>query len=247
METFVNAIKCRLCKCTLTSAVLLPCCHSICKKHEQESKTIVCTECDVEYEVPRDGFSENKDLANIIATGILEKVCEIDLGSEHKSAIDSCNKMKELIEKVETLFRDPIYYVHERIGELKSRIDLAREEFKLKIDEEAETLIKKVEEYERDCNENLRSSDAESKVKEDELKSKLNATKLDLDVWTKYLDKLKVDSGEFKNIQNKCEVSIDNLQNQLDSFENTLLMNKFDETQVEVEGFENIQISFDYK
>jgi hypothetical protein len=245
MEKFSCAIKCKQCRCVLESPVLLPCFHSACKKHEQERNTIVCIECDTEYDVPKAGFPQNKELSLVIASGIFDNMN--DLGPEHKSALDSCNKMKEIIEKVETLLNDPIYYVHERIDELKSRIDLAREEFKLKIDEEADILLNQVEEYERDCKEKLRSCEAESKVKEVELKRELETTKLDLDIWTKILDKFKVDSDKFENIQKTCEASTENLQNQLDSFENTLLMNKFDETQVEVEGFENIQISFDYK
>jgi hypothetical protein len=241
MENFSNVIKCRLCKCHLTAPVLLPCCHSVCKKHQHESKTIVCLECNIEHEVPSEGFAENKDLALIISTGIFA----FDLGPKHKNAVESCNKMNELIEEVEQLVKDPINYIYEQIGDLKRRIDLAREEFKLKIDDEAEMLLKKMQKYENNCKQSLRSSSVESKLKR--IESKMETTKLDLDNWRRYLDKFTVNCSEYENIQNKCKDSISEIKNRLDSLKKTFLMKKFDRNEEAVKSFEKIGISFDYK
>lgn len=245
MEQFSQAIKCRLCKCILDSPVLLPCCHSVCKKHEKERKHIACYECDVEYEIPSGGFAEQKDLALIIASGIFQKVCEIDLGPEHKSAVKACKEMEKIIAEVEQLVKDPIFYVHERISELKMKIDLAREEFKWTIDEEAEVVLRKLQEYESECERNLKSIEILSTV--NEIESELNAKKLDLDNWTRYLDNFKVDCKKFANIQNKCETEISQLNDDLESFQEIFLINKYRKYEQDVKDFEKIEICFHYK
>lgn len=241
METFSNAIKCKQCRCVLESPVLLPCGHSACKKHENERNAVVCFECDTEYEVPREGFSECKALAQVIASGIYK----IDLGPEHKNAINACDKLKEIIEEIDQLVKDPIFYIHEQIGELKMRIDMAREEFKMKIDEEADNILRNLESYESVCKDNLKSSNTESHIKN--IESELEATKRDLDKWTKFFDNFNIDYDECVDTHNECEDSIDKLEDQLYYFQQTLLMNKFSETKLEVIDFEKIGIPFDYK
>jgi hypothetical protein len=242
MEKFTNAIKCRHCRGVLEMPVLLPCCHSVCKKHEKERKHIVCYECETEYEVPIGGFPMNKALNEIIDS----KICEIDFGPEHKSAVKKCDQLKEIIEKIEQLVKDPIKYIHESISDLKLRIDLAREEMKLKIDEEAETILRKLEEYENGCKKKSSASNKkEPKVKK--ILSKLNSEKPNLDEWTSYLKKFKIISKECVNIKNKCKQSIGKLEDELNEFQESLLMDKFDENEEVVIGFGNIKISFDYK
>jgi chromosome segregation ATPase len=241
METFSNAIKCRQCRCVSESPVILPCCHSVCKKHEQERTRVVCSECECEYEVPKGGFQENIALSQIIASGI----SEVELRHEHKDAIKASNQVKEKLDQVKKLVMDPIYYIHERIGELKMRVDLAREEFKLKIDDEAESILRNLEEYENECKQSSSSNDIDSKVKE--IEEKLEKTKLDLDMWTKYLDKFKIDCKECEIIQRKCKETVDKLQEQLELFQESLLMSNFEKTEKVVNGFEKLGILFDYK
>jgi hypothetical protein len=245
MEKFTNAIKCRHCRCVLETPVFLPCCHSVCKKHEKERKHVVCYECDTEYELPTGGFAGNKSLSEIIDSRIYEKLCKIDFGPEHKSAVNKCDQLKEMMEKIEELVKSPINYIHESISDLKLRIDLAREEMKLKIDEEAETILRNLEEYESDCKKSSESNENDSKVKE--IMSKSDIEKLDLDEWTSYLSEFKVNCKEYENIENKCEESIGQLQNELDGFKKSLLMDKFYENEKVVIDFEKIKISFDYK
>lgn len=168
----------------------------------------------------------------------------MQIDPEHKHALDACNQMSDQIEQVRQVVNDPFYYAHEQIGELKRRIYLAREEFKLQIDQEAETLVLELEEYERELEVYSKSNEIESAIKE--MERKLDATKLNLDMWTRSLDRF-FDVGVYKTIQSKCEKSIRELKDELDSFKETSMKNKYKESEKAVSDFEKIQISFDYK
>lgn len=106
MEKFTNALKCRNCRCMLETAIVIPCGHSVCKKHEEEREHIFCYKCDIEYEVPMPtgGFPENKDLNKVINSKIYEKLREIDFGPAireikecDKSEIRKCDEVKEIL------------------------------------------------------------------------------------------------------------------------------------------------------
>jgi hypothetical protein len=76
----------------------------------------------------------------------------------------------------------------------------------------------------------------------------LDATKLNIDTWTRSLDRFeKFDIGVYKNIQSECEKSIRELNDNLDSFKETSMKNKYKKSEKVVTDFEKNQISFDYK
>jgi hypothetical protein len=90
----------------------------------------------------------------------------MQIDPEHKHARDACNQMSDQIEQVRRVVNDPFYYAYERIGELKMRVYLAQEEFKLQIDQEAEMIVLELEEYERDLKVYLKSNEIASAIKE---------------------------------------------------------------------------------
>ena len=65
MELLSKYIDCVLCKMLLNQPVLLPCKHSICKRHETEAaekidgtRMIKCYYCEQSFEIPTDGFPQ---------------------------------------------------------------------------------------------------------------------------------------------------------------------------------------------
>lgn len=232
MDFFQDAIKCRHCEYVISDTpVLMPCCHSICKKHEQEA-TVLCYECNTEHEVPKGGFMENKALKTIIASNIVK----IDLGPQYKNAKNSCSQLKVIIEDIEKRFNEPENYFQKRKDTLKNKIDLAREELKLKIDKTADELIEKVED------DNSTLNDAKSTINDEQVQ----ASKQDLVEWSDFLDDFKVDCDQYQTIENKCNDAIKKLQKQLDSFEKKL-ENKFDEIEKLINDFKKNEISTNIK
>ena len=183
MEIILDVMKCALCYELLESPVLLPCSCNICNKHVKNQNTdlIRCGKCGVEHQIPTDGFHANNALQVLIEA----EIDKLDFGSVYKSAKKSCESVEETLNEIKLLLRDPYFYTHERISELKNAVQLKGEE--LRIDEEMKKLMDRLEEYERQSKEYLSTNEfkEESKKLDDELKK----TQSYLDSWLESLNK----------------------------------------------------------
>lgn len=212
MDRISKAIKCVECKKILETPVLLPCHHSVCKKHASEAKNsgldkLKCGECGVEHEIPVNEFPVIEALCEIIEA----QIGSIDFGKAHKEATDSCNQLSQYIKKIEHLLNDPSAYIYEQVSELKNQVHTKSEQLKLKIDEETEKLLKKLSEYQNQCNSLLKSElYLSERNKHEATKNKfltglasnrdcLNELKFDEEKWTKITKKNKQAIGDLKH------------------------------------------------
>jgi hypothetical protein len=115
------------------------------------------------------------------------EIDKLDFGSVYKSAKESCELVEETLNEFKVLLRDPYFYTHKRICELKNAVQLKGEELKLRIDEEMKKLMDRIEEYERQSKEYLSKNEfkEQSKKLDDELKE----TQSNLDSWLECLNK----------------------------------------------------------
>ena len=185
MDRIRNAIKCAICREILESPVILPCSDTICKKHvtNQTNNLIRCEKCGIEHSIPTNGFPTLPFLEEIIKS----EIGQLDFGSVHKEAKKSCESFEKALKEFEVLLKDPHFYTHERISELKNIVQLKGEELKLRIDEEMTKLIGKLGEYERQSKEYLSSN--EFKVESTKFHSELKRAQSNLDSWIESLNK----------------------------------------------------------
>ena len=185
MNSILNAIKCSICQEILESPVILPCNDTICKKHVSNkiNDLIRCEKCGVVHRIPSNGFQPLPFLEEIIKS----EIGHLDFGSVHKEAKKSTKLFEEALKQLEILLKDPYFYTHERISELKNSVQLKGEELKLIIDEETMKLIDRLEEYERQSKEYLSSN--EFKVESKKLDRELKIAQSNLDSWLESLNK----------------------------------------------------------
>ena len=185
MDRIQTVMKCILCHKTLESPVILPCSCNICYKHvtNKTSDLIQCEKCEVEHRIPTNGFHANKALQVIIET----EIANLDFGSVHKEAKKSCELIENALKEFELLIKDPFFYTYERISELKNIVQLKGEELKLRIDEEMQKYIDRLEEYERQSKEYLSSN--EFKVESQKLENQLKVSQSNLNSWIECLNK----------------------------------------------------------
>lgn len=157
MDT-ISLNKCIDCQKTLQEPVILPCGESICKKHtkpdDPNQTKFDCKSCEQTHEIPSGGFIPNKRLEQMINYQIKNSLFDTNL----VEAKFNCTKLNEMLDELDLLHRDPKYYISESIGELKFKIEIKREEFKMKIDREAEKLIDEMKEYQDECYTNVESA-----------------------------------------------------------------------------------------
>lgn len=180
MNKIIKAIQCVNCREILDSPIILPCSHSICKKHcEQSTK---CFKCGSDHEIPKDGFPSFKALAKIIATNI----DKLDFGDVHKNAKKSCESFEELLKEIENLLKDPFHLTHERISDLKNTVQLKGEEIRLMIDQKIKDMLETLDDYERQCKDYLTTNEYATVSSKFDLESAQHQ----LNKWIETLNKL---------------------------------------------------------
>ena len=119
MDRILNIIKCVNCESTLSSPVLLPCGHSVCKKHASNESSIRCGKCGQDHSVPPNCFHENEAIAVLIETDIV-------FGETYHKAKQDCTHLGNLHDKIENLLKDPNFFIYEKINDLKNEVQIKR-------------------------------------------------------------------------------------------------------------------------
>ena len=99
----------------------------------------------------------------------------------------SCELVEEALIEQEVLLKDPYFYTHERISELKNSVQLKGEELKLIIDQVMMKLIDRLEEYGRQSKEYLSSN--EFKVESQKFEKELKISQSNLNLCLESLNK----------------------------------------------------------
>jgi hypothetical protein len=189
MDVFYNSIKCTQCRDVLKSPVILPCGHAICNQHVQENtKEIDCSVCNSTHAVPTSGGGFTRILAfeSLLNVNIQKaKFCP-----QYEDSYKSLKEFEAKCDEFKSLHKDPVYFVGETIRELKIQTDLLREEFKLKIDQKADQLIKELDAYEQECGRSSNETNAQTK----EMDSYLSFWNEQIDKWNQALSNF--DSNE---------------------------------------------------
>jgi hypothetical protein len=195
MEFVENVFSCAHCSNTFQSPIALPCGVTICKHHIKETdKKYFCASCNVDHPIPKGGFKINQALEKMLKS----KINSLHFGDEYQSAVDAVKKLEDLITKYRLLKEDPNFEIDKVIGDLKTNIDLKREQLKFEIDQEAEMLIQQMIEYEKECKEKakelvVKSIDEKVKTIEAEIetsRNELNVLLIDKEKWNGLKDSL---------------------------------------------------------
>ena len=222
MESLLEPIQCTKCSEQLKNPVALPCGNSICEKHQNEDRddnnSVYCSVCDLHHVIPNGGFIRILALEKLIE----RKINNIDLGDEYRSAYDKLEDFSELLEKLEKLKNDPSGKIYSKISKLRNSIDLRREELKNKIDEDALSIIKQLDEYEAECKANIASIKAQIDKNE-----KLNEWKEDMDRWRKQMLTFEKDIDKWKKIHKEASSNYGKMETAYYTFKDDLFLDRF--------------------
>ena len=175
MEIIQKVITCVNCYSILDSPVVLPCGHSICKKHaNQTEKNTSCGMCGIDHLTPSIGFTED------IILGYITK-CQIAYFDEEKKKCDN------LHQQIDNLLKDPASFTYEEINEIRNQIQLKGEGMKKRIDEEMDHLFEKSKIAENEIKTYLSSN--EFSVKSQTFREELNKSQSKIDCWFDHLMK----------------------------------------------------------
>ena len=245
MDKIKKAIKCSTCLQILQTPVILPCSHSICKKHVNEKKSgdnVRCAKCGLDHEIPPNGYLLNEALCEIIEA----QIGSIDFGSVHKDAVESVDSLNRMIEDANQLIKDPSQYISEEIRRLKNEVQLKNEELKLTIDKETESLLNKLNQYQEKCNICLKTELYSSEKRK--LESKKDSYTANSATWTIELNEVRFDENKWMQIASVCDQAITQFESSIYLFKEDILLNEYNKYNSEVSFFKqiNIETLFDY-
>src|SRR5579883_2109119 len=114
MNKISNIINCVNCRNVLSSPILLPCSHSVCKCHiDETSQSCMCNQCGILHSEGR--FLINKALSDLIEA----QLNTLDFGTTYKEAMESCDQLNSFIGKIDHLIKEPDYYIYDVFSELR--------------------------------------------------------------------------------------------------------------------------------
>jgi hypothetical protein len=239
MNKIQQAIKCANCNKKISSAVLLPCGESICSRHIQPDTTsIYCHLCDDDHDIPKEGLRPNKALNNILDA----KIEKIDLGSAYKKTLDAFDMLDDEIAKAYLLANDQEYYVSFVTQEWKNRVDTKREVLKMMVDEEANRLVKKIDDHHQEF---VNSFQNETLVlSTQKLQETVQTTEKTLQAYRNSLNALKVEDEKWETMRTSVNACVQKLSAQKSRIKNLLLMNKYFDIDQDVKQFCEIDIMY---
>lgn len=235
MEKIISSLKCVNCKQVLSTPVVLPCSHLICKSHtETTDQLITCLECGATHTTKE--YMHVKAVEDMINA----QLASFDFGQNHSAALKSLKKLTKMLEKNESISRDFQSFLVETIAELKNKVYVEREEIKLLVDQRTDEIITSIEEFQRRCLTNLNSMSLVLKLGEFEKES--GTAKVKCHEWSNELNQLRIDEEKWKKIHQECEMSAKNLREKLDEIVNDAFLGELDSHRKTCEFFNHINI-----
>lgn len=238
MDIISSALKCVNCKEMLNLPVLLPCGHSICKKHAPAGAVdaVSCGQCGRKHMIPNEGLPDNEPLAVIIAT----QIPTINAGKTHEKVIEDCESLESLISKAKNVLDDQLYHTQQEVNKMKHKVNHRRKELKLKIDLESEKLIKLLDDYVDKSNDCLKEHENFKRLEI----SKNNATTAILKTKA-ILNRVNIDD-EFWNISNAIDSHCNSLNHNMNEFKRSLILPEFALLKAQTKLFSELNLDFSF-
>ena len=198
------------CKKYLVNPIALPCGHSICQKHISSSdiKKLKCDTCNKVHLVPEEGFQINLKLSNIINYNL-------HLNGKHKEVKEMFDKLNiDILNIKKSELANPDVYLNDYFSNLKTQVDVHRDELIKEIKSKSDELIRKLNELQEECKEN---------------KSKLEAIDLDClkkPEWEDQLNDPNISDEKIIEIENEIKSVPDKLDNKVKLFKNEIIMKR---------------------
>lgn len=184
------------------------------------------------------GFSPNKAFALVLNT----RIAELNIGEEYNRArTESFKRVQSTLTDLKLSLNDPDFVIVESIESLKRRVDLKREELKVRIDEEANALVDDLNAYENQCKNHHRISD-EIAIKSQQLDEKVRKCEEELDAWRNETKILKIDEVKWKEVNRICDLIVEDLEKEERLWKEALLMNMIKEFQYRLVELESMDL-----
>jgi len=197
VDKIKNFFDCDLCHQVLVDPISFPCGNNVCKSHfdellkntSKEKSFFQCEICQEEHYIPKSGFKIDKRLQNGL---------EIQLNTLKLTPIfDECkteiSKAHVKVAQIETLEKDSEGYIYEYFEDIKRKVDIRREDLKMKIDKYSDEVIQSIERTQLNY---IKISKQVNQISTD-----IEQSKKELEEYEKRFDTFEIDEKKFEVIK----------------------------------------------
>ena len=220
IDQIKHLFDCCQCNLLLVDPVTLPCGYNVCERHiiyellGNDNNKLKCQFCPRDHPIPEDGFIVNKQI---------QKALDIKLNTLKLNPVyDECKNMimeaKENVTKIESLERNAESYIYEYFEDIKRKVDLRREDLKMKIDTCSDELIKSIESNQLNC--------IKLSKEVDRLTSDIEKFKQELNELVDRFDTFEINDAKFTDIKQSVTVLNDSFTKILEEYNDSLIGNK---------------------
>lgn len=243
MDIVKLAIECKECSSFLVKPVMLPCGSSVCYQHliNLQQGTFYCKLCDNDHLIDKNNLVVNKSL-EILINANLDK---INFGSLYNTAFKRLNELDQAIGNLETILNNPTLFIQQVIDQMKNTTEIIREELKLKIDDKANQIIDQLDQYEKNCIDNLDSTDLKKTLAR--IDEEIVKVKEDLQQRKATLNDFSSCENEWNTIKRRCYENNLQYRKEMWNLKKELLLNKINHHLNSILTFQDVNITSETK
>ena len=197
VDKIKNFFDCDSCHQVLVDPITIQCGSNVCKGHldkllknvSKDKSSFQCEICKEEHFIPSSGFKVNKMVQNGL---------EIQFNTLKLTPIfDECktviNKARDRVAEIETLEKNSEGYIYEYFEDIKRKVDIRREDLKIKIDKYSDEVIQSIE--------SIQLNYIKISKQANQISTGIDQSKKELDDYVKRFDTFEIDENKFESIK----------------------------------------------
>ncbi len=218
LERFKSFFDCKLCSSLLKDPVTLPCGSTICQAHIASALQTACSFCDKKHDLPEGGaFQINTLLADMLEM----EVNKIELSPRFSACKLVIDETKTRVDSIESLYKDPAYFIYEYFEDIKRKVDYRREDLKIQIDTYSDEIVEKISQT-QEYYKSLASQTNHVSVRFQGFSSELETLACSF-------DSFKIDDLKYEEIQAKVSALKPKFEEILEELKGSLIGNNYHE------------------
>ena len=222
VEKFKKFFDCDLCHQALVDPISFPCGNNVCKDHldkllknvSKEKCFFQCEICQEEHFIPKSGFKVDKRL---------QRGLEIQFNTLKLTPIfDECKAViktvHEKVAKIEMLEKNSEVYIYDYFEDIKRKVDIRREDLKMKIDKYSDEVIQSIE--------GTQVNYIKISKQVNQISTNIEQSKKELDDYVKRFDTFDINDSKFEAIKQGVVVVNGKFDKIILDYNNALIGNK---------------------
>ena len=204
-------VTCDKCGQFMDAPIILPCSNIFCKSHVDELQldksvnSFKCYFCNKKHDIPENGFEIYKKLMQMVESRAHLSDYELDLENKLEVLYKNVNDLQTYIERSD---KESEAFLAEKIGSIKSKIEMEVECLKSIIDLQKDSLFHKLKQFEHKCSSTMGELEFGNRSYLNEFRVRMDLSKKIPNKETKQMIQL-----EIENKQNELNNTIKNIEN----------------------------------